>query len=244
MRTLRGMSMKPTKKRSRTTMRAVTIKPYATAAAGSVVIEQGQTKVLCTASIADRPPPWISKDEDGNPVHGWVTAEYNMLPGSTPDRMRRGPNSRGTEIQRLIGRVLRAAVDLDAMPGVAITCDCDVLYADGGTRTASITGAWVALAQAIAAARKDGRLTRNPLLGPVAAVSVGVIDGRPTLDLDYPLDVRAEVDLNVAMNHKGDFIEVQGTGEKGTFSRDQLDQMLDLAGKGIRKLIATQRAAV
>jgi len=244
MSTLRTMNKKRLKKRPRTTMRAVTIKPYTTAAAGSVVITQGNTKVLCTASIADKPPPWIEKDGQGNPVHGWVTAEYSMLPGSTPDRMRRGSNSRGTEIQRLIGRVLRAAVDLDKMPGLAITCDCDVLYADGGTRTASVTGAWVALAHAIAAARKDGRLTTNPLLGPVAAVSVGIVGGKPALDLDYPLDVRAEVDLNVAMNHKGDFIEVQGTGEKGTFSRDQLDRMLDLAGKGIRKLISVQRAAV
>jgi ribonuclease PH len=173
-----------------------------------------------------------------------VTAEYNMMPGSTPDRKRRGPDSRGTEIQRLIGRVLRASVDLDKMPGVAITCDCDVVVADGGTRTASITGAWVALSQAIGHAKKEGLIKGEPRLGPVAAVSVGMIDGKPTLDLDYPLDVRAEVDMNVAMNHRGDFIEVQGTGEKGTFSRGELDALLDLAGKGIKKLIKVQRAAV
>lgn len=233
-----------TKTRSRSELRPSTIKRYPTAAAGSVMIEMGKTKVLCTASISKSPPKWLPKDDDGNYVSGWVTAEYNMMPGSTPDRKRRGPDSRGTEIQRLIGRVLRAAVDMDKMPGVAITCDCDVVYADGGTRTASITGAWVALAQAINVAMKKGLIKKSPLIGPVAAVSVGVIDGKPTLDLDYPLDVRAEVDMNVAMNHKGDFIEVQGTGEKGTFSRDELDALLDLAGKGIRKLIKVQRAAV
>ncbi len=233
-----------TKTRNRSELRPTTIKRYPTAAAGSVMIEMGKTKILCTASISASPPKWLPRDDEGNYVSGWVTAEYNMMPGSTPDRKRRGPDSRGTEIQRLIGRVLRAAVDLDKMPGVAITCDCDVVVADGGTRTASITGAWVALAQAIGVAQKKGLIKKNPLIGPVAAVSVGVIDGKATLDLDYPLDVRAEVDMNVAMNHKCDFIEVQGTGEKGTFSRDELDALLDLAGKGIRKLIKIQRAAV
>jgi ribonuclease PH len=233
-----------TKTRKRSELRPTTIKRYPTAAAGSVMIQVGKTKVLCTASISKNPPKWLPKDDDGNYVSGWVTAEYNMMPGSTPDRKRRGPDSRGTEIQRLIGRVLRAAVDMDKMPGVAITCDCDVVLADGGTRTASITGAWVALAQAIKVAQKKGLITKNPLIGPVAAVSVGVIDGQPTLDLDYPLDVRAEVDMNVAMNHKGEFIEVQGTGEKGTFSRDELDSLLDLAAKGIKQLVKLQRGAV
>ena len=225
-------------------MRSVTIEPYPTAAAGSVIIDQGNTKVLCTASIADSPPKWIERDDNGDPIHGWVSAEYAMLPGSTPDRMRRGPNSRGTEIQRLIGRVLRASVDMNKMPGLAVTCDCDVLFADGGTRTASITGAWVALAQALHHARAEGRLKQNPMLGPVAAISVGIIDGKPTLDLDYPLDVRAEVDLNLAMNHQRQLIEVQGTGEKGTFSREQLDAMLSLGTKGIRNLMTIQRAAL
>jgi len=225
-------------------LRPTTITPFEPNAQGSVVIALGGTKVPCTASIASEPPRWIKRDENGNPVHGWVSAEYAMLPGSTPDRKRRGTDGRSTEIQRLIGRVLRAAVDLDNMPGLSITCDCDVLSADGGTRTAAITGAWVALAQAITQARAEGRITTQPLLGPVAAVSVGVIDGKPYLDLDYPLDVRAEVDMNVAMNHKGDFIEVQGTGEKGTFSRDELDTLLDLAGKGIKNLMTLQRAAV
>lgn len=236
----------PTKPKTRkpTELRPTTIKSYPTAAAGSVMIEAGKTKVLCTASISKDPPKWLPRDEDGNFASGWVTAEYNMMPGSTPDRKRRGPDSRGTEIQRLIGRVLRASVDLEKMPGVAITCDCDVVVADGGTRTASITGAWVALSQAIGQAKKEGLIKGEPRLGPVAAVSVGVIDGKPTLDLDYPLDVRAEVDMNVAMNHKGDFIEVQGTGEKGTFSRGELDALLDLAGKGIKRLIKIQRAAV
>ena len=231
-------------KRKPSQLRPVTIEPFPAAAPGSVVITQGKTRVLCTASIADKTPPWIKTDEQGNPTHGWVTAEYNMLPGSTPDRKRRGPDSRSTEIQRLIARALRAAVDLDKMPGLAITCDCDVLYADGGTRTASITGAFVALAQAIEAARAAGRIAHNPILGPVAAVSVGIVDDKAYLDLDYPLDVRAQVDMNVAMNHRGQFIEVQGTGEHGTFDRKQLDELLGLAEKGIRKLITLQRTAL
>ena len=225
-------------------MRPVKIEPFPTAAPGSVVIAQGDTRVLCTASIAEDPPKWLPRDEEGNFVKGWVTAEYNMLPGSTPDRKRRGPDSRGTEIQRLIGRALRAAVDLEKMPGVAITCDCDVLRADGGTRTASITGAWVALALAVKAARGRGLIAADPLLSPVAAISVGVIDGRPVLDLDYELDVRAEVDMNVAMNAQGRFIEVQGTAEQGLFDRTQLDAMLDLAGKGIGELFGVQDQAV
>jgi len=235
---------KPTTKRATNQLRPTTIEPFPSAAAGSVQIVMGGTRVLCTASIAAQTPPWIKRDENGNPVHGWVTAEYAMLPGSTPDRKRRGPDGRSTEIQRLIGRVLRAAVDMDKMPGLAITCDCDVLQADGGTRTAAITGAYVALAQAIAAARADGRIKQNPIIGPVAAVSVGIIDSKAYLDLDYELDVRAEVDMNVAMDSKGNFIEVQGTGEKGTFSRAELDTLLDLAGKGIRQLMKLQKAAL
>lgn len=233
----------PTARRSNQ-LRPITITPYPTAAAGSVIIEQGNTRVLCTASIAQDVPKWLIDRATGQATRGWVTAEYNMMPGSTPDRIRRGPNSRATEIQRLIGRTLRAAVDLDKMPGLAITCDCDVLVADGGTRTASITGAFVALAQAIGVARQQQLIKTNPILGPVAAVSVGVIDNQTYLDLDYPLDVRAEVDMNVAMNLKGEFVEVQGTGEQGTFSRKQLDEMLDLASKGIRKLIKLQRTTL
>ncbi len=167
-----------------------------------------------------------------------------MLPGSTPQRKKRGPDGRGTEIQRLIGRALRAAVDLKKMPGVTVTCDCDVLVADGGTRTAAITGAFVALAQALAAARRRGLIDRDPINGPVAAVSVGIIDGRPQLDLNYELDSRADVDMNVAMNHRGQFVEVQGTGEGATFTREQLDQLLDLAATGIRQLMRFQRAVL
>jgi len=225
-------------------MRSVTIKPYKTAAAGSVIISQGETQVLCTASIADKVPDWLMGRNGEPPKRGWVTAEYAMLPGSTPGRKKRGPDSRGTEIQRLIARVLRAAVDLEKMPGVMITCDCDVINADGGTRTASITGAYVALAQAVAFARRKGIITKNPIHGPVAAISVGIIDGKPHLDLDYALDSRADVDMNVAMNHRGEYVEVQGTAEGGTYNRKQLDALLDLAGKGIRSLISLQRRVI
>ncbi|MEM8737427.1 MAG: ribonuclease PH [Planctomycetota bacterium] len=234
-------------------LRPTTIDPFPAGAPGSVVITAGETRVLCTASVQADVPRWIKRDpETGTPTHGWVSAEYAMLPGSTPDRKRRGPDGRGTEIQRLIGRSLRAAVDLDGMPGLAVTCDCDVLVADGGTRTAAITGAYVALVQALRWAAGEGRLDDidAALVSPpgeaagVAAVSVGVIDGVATLDLDYPLDVRAEVDMNVVMNGAGEYVEVQGTGEKGTFRRAQLDALLDLAAKGIGELRSVQAAAL
>ncbi|MEM1109566.1 MAG: ribonuclease PH [Planctomycetota bacterium] len=229
-------------------LRPTTIEPFPAGAPGSVVITAGQTRVLCTASVQADVPRWIKKDpETGEPAHGWVSAEYAMLPGSTPDRKRRGNDGRSTEIQRLIGRTLRAAVDLDQMPGLAITCDCDVLVADGGTRTAAITGAYVALVQALRWAVNQGRLADlDAALSPgaVAAISVGVIDGVPTLDLDYPLDVRAEVDMNVAMNAAGQFIEVQGTGEHGTFDRDELNALLDLATDGIKSLMEIQQQAL
>ncbi len=221
-------------------LRTVKIQRHPTAASGGVVITQGKTRVLCTASLATEVPKWLL-DDAGQPTRGWVTAEYAMLPGSTPQRKRRGGDSRGTEIQRLIGRTLRAAVDLNKMPGVLVTCDCDVLVADGGTRTASITGGYVALAMALDQARKQGLIKRNPVIGPVAAVSVGIVDDQAYLDLDYELDVRAQVDLNVAMDHRNRFIEVQGTGERRTFTREELDTMLDLARKGIRQLIRQQR---
>jgi ribonuclease PH len=225
-------------------LRDVTIDHYPTGAPGAVMITQGRTKVLCTASIAEEVPAWLIDRATGEPKRGWVTAEYAMLPGSTPQRKRRGPDSRGTEIQRLIARCLRAAVDLEAMPGLMITCDCDVITADGGTRTTSITGAFVALAQAIAHARERGMIAKDPIHGPLAAVSVGIVDGKAYLDLDYELDVRADVDMNVAMNHRGEYVEIQATGEQGTLSRDELDTLLDLAGKGIRSLMKTQRAAL
>ena len=233
--------MPRTKTRKPSELRPVNIEPFPSAAAASVVITQGETRVLCTASLSTDVPKFLCDKVTGEPLRGWVTAEYSMLPGSTRDRKKRGPDSRGTEIQRLIGRVLRAAVDLEKMPGLVVTCDCDVLVADGGTRTASITGVYVALAQALAHARGAGLISRDPINGPVAAVSVGIIDGVAHLDLDYPLDSRADVDMNVAMNHKGEFIEIQGTGEGGTFSRDQLDELLALAGKGIRQLMKVQR---
>jgi len=227
-------------KRRRGQLRPTKIQHYPTAAAGSVIITQGSTRVLCTASIAQEVPKWM-RDDSGQATRGWVTAEYAMLPGSTPDRKRRGGDGRSTEIQRLIARSLRAAVDLEKMPGLLITCDCDVLAADGGTRTASITGAFVALSLALKKARTKGLINKNPIRGPVAAVSVGVIDGELYLDLDYPLDVRAEVDMNVVMDYRGQFIEVQGTGERNTFSRTQLDGLLDMASGGVRRLIRIQR---
>ncbi|QQE12203.1 ribonuclease PH [Planctomycetota bacterium] len=238
------MSTTTKKKRRANALRDVKISDFPGAAPGSILIEMGETKIICTASVASNPPTWLPKDEEGNYVKGWVTAEYNMLPGSTPDRKRRGNDSRGTEIQRLIGRALRAAVDLEKMPGVAITCDCDVIKADGGTRTASITGAWIAMTKAVQWAMSEGLIKKNPVKGPMAAISVGIVDGQAYLDLDYELDVKAEVDMNVAMNHKGQFVEVQGTGEAGVFSRSELDLMMDLAEKGIKKLIKMQRATV
>ena len=230
--------------RKRNVMRPVSFDPFPSQAAGCIQVSFGKTVVACSASIAEDTPRWIEKDEEGNPLHGWVSAEYAMLPGSTPDRKRRGNDGRSTEIQRLIGRSLRAAVDLGKMPGLSIMVDCDVLCADGGTRTAAITGGWVALAIAIDKALATGRITQNPLTGQVAAISVGVIEGECTLDLDYLLDVRAEVDMNVVMKTRGRFIEVQGTGEKGTFNRKTHDKLLDLAAKGIRKLHTLQLNAV
>ena len=241
---VRKQSAKATSSRRSNQLRPTTISAFPTAAAGSVLIEQGGTKVLCTASVARDVPPFLRPTDGSPPTQGWVTAEYNMMPGSTPQRKKRGGDSRGTEIQRLIGRSLRAAVDLEKMPGISIVCDCDVVVADGGTRTASITGAWVALQQAVNVARHNGWITGNPVLGPLTAISVGIIDGKAVLDLDYQLDVRAEVDMNVAMNHRGEFVELQGTGEGGTFTRGQLDELLGLAEKGIRQLRSLQRQAV
>jgi ribonuclease PH len=207
------------------------------------MITQGNTRVLCTASL-DEVPKWLASNDPSKPAKGWVTAEYAMLPGSTPQRKKRGSDGRATEIQRLIGRALRAAVDLGKMPGVAIACDCDVVSADGGTRTAAITGAFVALAQCVRVAQQRGLIAANPILGHVAAVSVGIIDGVPRLDLDYELDVRAEVDMNVAMNQRGEFVEVQGTAEGATFTRKELDRLLILAAGGIRQLIQVQKKAL
>ena len=213
-------------------------------AEGSVLVEFGQTRVLCTASIEDRVPPWLR-----NKNRGWVTAEYGMLPratGSRTDReaARGRQQGRTIEIQRLIGRSLRAVVDLEALGERRIVVDCDVLQADGGTRTASITGGYVALAEAISTLMKAGKVRRNPLHGHVAAVSVGIYQGNPILDLDYAEDSEAETDMNVVMNDAGHFIEVQGTAEGHAFRRAELDSMLDLASEGIASLITAQRSAL
>jgi len=211
-------------------------------AAGSALIKLGETHVLCTASIEDGVPKW--REESGL---GWLTAEYDMLPASTSQRRPRNRgriDGRTQEIQRLIGRVLRAVVDFAAMGPYSIWIDCDVLQADGGTRTAAITGAFVALSQAARLGRRqklwDGEIVREP----VAAVSAGILDGRALLDLNYEEDSQAEVDFNVAMTASGRFVEVQGTAEAASFGRTELDKILTLAGRGIRKLIALQRQAL
>ena len=217
---------------------------YTKHAEGSVLIEFGDTKVLCTASVTDKVPGFLR-----GKGQGWVTAEYGMLPRSTTERMGREAargkqGGRTMEIQRLIGRALRAAIDMKALGEHTIHIDCDVIQADGGTRTASITGAYVALADAIAVLQKDGSLKTNPLQTMIASVSVGMFKGTAVLDLDYPEDCNAETDMNVVMNEQGDFIEVQGTAEGVAFKRDELNSMLDLADSGIKQLIEAQRAAL
>jgi ribonuclease PH len=212
-------------------------------AAGSVLMEMGQTRVLCTASIVAEVPKW--RRESGL---GWVTAEYSMLPGSTSPRRARSrtghTDGRGTEIQRMIGRVLRAVVDFEKLGENSIYLDCDVLQADGGTRTAAINGSYVALVDAVRYGMREGLLKKNPVMTAVGAMSVGLVDGKVVLDLDYELDVRAQVDMNVAMTGKGEFVEVQGTGEQSTFSGEQLDEMLRLARRGIKQMITLQRKSL
>ena len=217
---------------------------YTKHAEGSVLVEFGDTKVICTASVEGRVPNWLK-----GKGQGWVTAEYGMLPRSTGQRMGReaargGQGGRTMEIQRLIGRSLRAVVDLEALGERVITIDCDVIQADGGTRTASITGGYVALADAINYLLHKGEIKKSPLHGQLASVSVGVYEGTPILDLDYAEDSNAETDMNVVMNDGGAFIEVQGTAEGHAFRRDELDAMLALAEKGIAQLIEHQRAAL
>ncbi len=204
-------------------------------AEGSVLVKFGRTHVLCTASIDDDVPRWMR-----GTGKGWVTAEYNMLPGSSPERIRRRVSGRDQEIQRLIGRSLRAVCDMKLLGERSITVDCDVLQADGGTRTASITGGFIALHDAIT---RLG-LKKHPLTEHCAAISVGIIDGEARLDLPYIEDSTAEVDMNVVMNGAGSFIEVQGTAEGAVFARDELNAMLDLASAGIAELIDLQRAVV
>lgn len=212
-------------------------------AEGSCLAAMGNTKVICTASIEQGVPRWMA-----GRGKGWVTAEYSMLPRSTSERVSREvnkgrPSGRTQEIQRLIGRSLRAVTDMAAMGEWTVWLDCDVLQADGGTRTASITGAYVALVEAFQLLIERGEMKTLPLIDSVAAVSVGIIEGRPCLDLNYVEDSSAQVDMNVVMTGSGRLVEVQGTAEDGTFDRAELDQLLDLATKGIGELTARQAAA-
>lgn len=210
-------------------------------AEGSVLVSFGDTQVICTASVEERVPPWLR-----NTGQGWLTAEYGMLPRATGSRggreaARGKQGGRTVEIQRLIGRSLRAAIDLKALGSRTITIDCDVIQADGGTRTASITGGYVALVDAMRTAQRSGSLKADPLHGQIAAVSVGVYNGTPVLDLDYAEDSQAETDLNVVMNEASGFIEVQGTAEGHAFRRGELDAMLNLAETGVGELVTAQQ---
>ena len=217
---------------------------YTKHAEGSILIECGDTRVICNASVENSVPGFLR-----GKGKGWVTAEYGMLPRSTNTRMGREAargkqGGRTMEIQRLIGRSLRAVMDMKLLGERSITIDCDVIQADGGTRTASITGGYVALADAIQTLLDDKSLDKNPLSGRVASVSVGIYEGTPVLDLDYPEDCNAETDMNVVMSDAGNFIEVQGTAEGHPFSQDELNNMLALAKKGISELLASQQQAL
>lgn len=217
---------------------------YTMHAEGSVLVEFGNTKVLCNATIEDRVPGFLKGKGEG-----WITAEYGMLPRSTNSRMRREASQgrqggRTLEIQRLIGRSLRAVVDRSALGERTVTIDCDVIQADGGTRTASITGGYIAMVDALNKRLVDGSLRQNPLHGAVASVSVGIFNGVPVLDLDYPEDSNAETDMNVVMNNAGHFVEVQGTAEGHAFRREELDSLLDLATQGIDHLLLMQEQAL
>ena len=208
-------------------------------AAGSCLVAFGRTRVLCTASVGEGVPPWLR-----NTGRGWVTAEYSMLPGSSPERIRRRTSGRDQEIQRLIARSLRAVVNLEAMPEMEVTVDCDVLQADGGTRTASICGGFVALHDAFTRMVATGDLPASPIIEELAAISVGIVDGAPRLDLPYVEDSAAEVDFNVVMTGSGRFVEVQGTAEGQAFERSELDALVDLAAMGIAQIVSAQRAVL
>ncbi len=226
-------------------LRTVTLqRHYTRHAEGAVLVSFGDTLVLCTASVEDKVPPFLRGKGEG-----WVTAEYGMLPRATGQRTQReaargGQGGRTMEIQRLIGRALRACIDRQALGERTITLDCDVLQADGGTRTAAITGAYVALVDAVNWLKARGSLKREPIFGAVAAVSVGIYRGVPVLDLDYAEDSACDTDMNIVMNDGGGFIELQGTAEGHAFRRDELDALLALAGNGISELCALQRAAL
>jgi ribonuclease PH len=219
------------------------IAPYA---AGSTLIEWGRTRVICAVTVEENVPRWMKEQKVEG---GWLTAEYSMLPYSTLERKPRDISKgkldgRSSEIQRLIGRAIRAAVDLQKFGARTICVDCDVLQADGGTRTASITGAYVALSLAVKKLMAAQKITENPILAPVAAVSVGMVEGTALLDLCYTEDVAAAVDMNLVMNGRGEFIELQGTGEEATFTDTQLAELLALGKGGIRELLAAQAAAI
>ena len=219
---------------------------FAPNATGSTLIEWGKTRVICGATIEESVPRWMKEQ---NVVGGWITAEYSMLPYSTNTRKARDisklkVDARSQEIQRLIGRAMRAAIDLEKLGPRTVWIDCDVLQADGGTRTAAVTGGYVALALAVKRLLDDKKIAANPLLHPVAAVSVGIVAQQPLLDLCYTEDVTASVDFNVVMNEAGEFIELQGTGEEATFTEAQLAALLALGKNGIRTLLAAQQAAL
>ncbi len=239
------MSYARTDGRAANELRPVKITPgFLPYAEGSVLIEMGQTRVVCSASVDERLPPFLR-----NSGQGWITAEYSMLPRATQQRTSRaigrgGPSGRTHEIQRLIGRSLRAAANLRWLGERTITLDCDVLQADGGTRTAAITGAYVAFALAVNRLLVSGKIQRNIITNEVAAISVGIVENTALLDLKYDEDSRAEVDMNVVCTGDGRFIEVQGTAEREPFSRDQMDSLLVLATKGLESLVALQRNTI
>ncbi len=219
------------------------IAPHAT---GSTLVEWGNTRVICGVTVEEIIPRWMKEQKV---IGGWLTAEYSMLPYSTLERKPRDVtkgklDGRASEIQRLIGRSMRAAIDLQKIGERTVWIDCDVLQADGGTRTAAITGAFVALSLAVKKLLDDKKITTNPILNPVAAVSMGIVDGRPLLDLCYTEDVAASVDLNLVMNGAGEFIEIQGSGEEATFSESQLTGLLALGKAGIKELLAAQQKAL
>lgn len=213
-------------------------------AEGSVLIEFGNTKVICTASVSEKVPPFLKGQGKG-----WITAEYSMIPRATGERNQRESakgklSGRTMEIQRLIGRALRTAIDLDKLGERTVTIDCDVIQADGGTRTTSISGGYIALALAMKKLVNEGILAENPIISNVAAISVGIVGGTPMLDLKYSEDSAAEVDMNVVMNGEGRFVEVQGTGEEATYTRTELNELLDLAEAGINEIIELQNRVI
>lgn len=240
------MSFKRTDNRAHNELRVAKITPnFLPHAEGSALIEMGNTRVICAASVEDKLPPHLRNQR----TEGWVTAEYGMLPRSTHTRTAReigrgGPSGRTHEIQRLIGRSLRAIAHRKALGERTITLDCDVIQADGGTRTAAITGAYVAFAIACKRLMKEKKIGKSPINTEVAAISVGIVEGTPLLDLKYDEDSRAEVDMNIVCTGDGRFIEVQGTAEGSPFTRDQMDALLELAKKGIAELVTLQREAI